>query len=210
MLASAQRCRPPCWLCRRQFCGRALGSEQRPQQLVEPHDMQAKEATGEQHSAPSAVQCRLSSLGAALLALFTPQEHTAHAAAAAAAQQSVCSQRLRVCAAAHAGNGVHTDSRQRRVVVTGMGVVSCLGHDVDTFYDSLLQVRCEPAVASLHYSSPAHLWPARGCGARTLAWSAGIRSCVTACSRTASTLPAHPVEHQGKKVEAARGAWSRL
>lgn len=26
----------------------------------------------------------------------------------------------------------------RRVVVTGMGVVSCLGHDPDTFYDALL------------------------------------------------------------------------
>jgi len=29
-------------------------------------------------------------------------------------------------------------SRKKRVVVTGMGVVSCLGHDVDQFYDKLL------------------------------------------------------------------------
>ena len=28
--------------------------------------------------------------------------------------------------------------KQRRVVVTGMGVVSCLGHDPTTFYDNLL------------------------------------------------------------------------
>lgn len=31
-----------------------------------------------------------------------------------------------------------TSTKQRRVVVTGMGVVSCLGHDPDTFYDNLL------------------------------------------------------------------------
>ena len=29
---------------------------------------------------------------------------------------------------------------ERRVVVTGMGVVSCLGHDPETFYNSLLEV----------------------------------------------------------------------
>jgi hypothetical protein len=130
--------------------------------------MQAKEATGEQHSAPSADQCSLSPLGAALLALFTLQSYTALAVAAAAAHGSVCSQRLRVCATAHAGNGVHTDSRQRRVVVTGMGVVSCLGHDVDTFYDNLLQVRCETS-AFTSLQSCASLWPARGCGSGTLA-----------------------------------------
>ena len=29
----------------------------------------------------------------------------------------------------------------RRVVVTGMGVVSCLGNEVDEFYGNLLAVR---------------------------------------------------------------------
>lgn len=33
------------------------------------------------------------------------------------------------------GSGIKT----RRVVVTGMGIVSCLGHDPDTFYSSLLE-----------------------------------------------------------------------
>ncbi len=32
-----------------------------------------------------------------------------------------------------------TATKQRRVVVTGMGVVSCLGHDPQTFYDNLLE-----------------------------------------------------------------------
>lgn len=30
-------------------------------------------------------------------------------------------------------------TKQRRVVVTGMGVVSPLGHDPDVFYDNLLE-----------------------------------------------------------------------
>src|SRR5690606_28445804 len=30
-------------------------------------------------------------------------------------------------------------SQKTRIVVTGMGVVSCLGHDVDQFYQNLLQ-----------------------------------------------------------------------
>ena len=43
--------------------------------------------------------------------------------------------------AAASSNGTSAaDATQRRVVVTGMGVVSCLGHDIDTFYDNLLQV----------------------------------------------------------------------
>ena len=29
--------------------------------------------------------------------------------------------------------------QERRVVVTGMGVVSCLGHDLDHFYNNLLE-----------------------------------------------------------------------
>jgi 3-oxoacyl-[acyl-carrier-protein] synthase II len=29
-------------------------------------------------------------------------------------------------------------TKPRRVVVTGMGVVSCLGHDPDSFYSNLL------------------------------------------------------------------------
>jgi len=32
-----------------------------------------------------------------------------------------------------------TATKQRRVVVTGMGLVSCLGHDPQTFYDNLLE-----------------------------------------------------------------------
>lgn len=32
-----------------------------------------------------------------------------------------------------------TDVEQRRVVVTGMGVVTPLGHDPDEFYNNLLQ-----------------------------------------------------------------------
>lgn len=32
-----------------------------------------------------------------------------------------------------------TDVKQRRVVVTGMGVVTPLGHDPDEFYNNLLQ-----------------------------------------------------------------------
>lgn len=31
-----------------------------------------------------------------------------------------------------------TATKQRRVVVTGMGLVSCHGHDPDTFYENLL------------------------------------------------------------------------
>ncbi len=30
-------------------------------------------------------------------------------------------------------------SDKKRIVITGMGVVSCLGHEVDTFYDKLLK-----------------------------------------------------------------------
>lgn len=33
---------------------------------------------------------------------------------------------------------------ERRVVVTGMGVVSCLGQDPDEFYNNLLEVQCQP------------------------------------------------------------------
>lgn len=32
-----------------------------------------------------------------------------------------------------------TQGKKRRIVVTGMGLVSCLGHEVDEFYDNLLQ-----------------------------------------------------------------------
>ena len=41
-------------------------------------------------------------------------------------------------AAAAAPSG---EQQQRRVVVTGMGVVTPLGHEVDTFYDNLLEGR---------------------------------------------------------------------
>ena len=43
---------------------------------------------------------------------------------------------MQVTASAHA-NG----KPQKRVVVTGMGVVSCVGQDVETFYSNLLAVR---------------------------------------------------------------------
>lgn len=39
--------------------------------------------------------------------------------------------------------------RERRVVVTGQGIVSCLGHDVDTFYNNLLAVRQSTELFSL-------------------------------------------------------------
>lgn len=37
---------------------------------------------------------------------------------------------------------------ERRVVVTGMGVVSCLGHDPDTFYNNLLEASLPPTIHS--------------------------------------------------------------
>ncbi|KAK9805796.1 hypothetical protein WJX73_000412 [Symbiochloris irregularis] len=45
-----------------------------------------------------------------------------------------CPQRLVILAAGSNGKA----GRDRRVVVTGQGIVSCLGHDVDTFYNNLL------------------------------------------------------------------------
>ncbi len=42
--------------------------------------------------------------------------------------------------------------RQRRVVVTGMGVVSCLGHEVDEFYNNLLQGRS--GISRIEVSDP--------------------------------------------------------
>lgn len=49
---------------------------------------------------------------------------------------------VQVRAVADTGQAASTgpNAAHRRVVVTGMGVVSCLGHDVDTFYDNLLEV----------------------------------------------------------------------
>ena len=41
-------------------------------------------------------------------------------------------------AAAEGSDGASTSGRQRRVVVTGLGVVSCLGDDVPQFYERLL------------------------------------------------------------------------
>lgn len=37
------------------------------------------------------------------------------------------------------GESKKTSTKQRRVVVTGMGIASCLGHEADTFYDNLLE-----------------------------------------------------------------------
>lgn len=48
--------------------------------------------------------------------------------------------RVAVRAAAAGAAGAQRE-QQRRVVVTGMGVVSPLGHDPDTFYDNLLEGR---------------------------------------------------------------------
>ena len=36
------------------------------------------------------------------------------------------------------GSGGDLPHQRRRVVITGMGVTSSLGHDVNTFYDNLL------------------------------------------------------------------------
>lgn len=49
---------------------------------------------------------------------------------------------VQVRAVADTGHAASTgpNAAHRRVVVTGMGVVSCLGHDIDTFYDNLLEV----------------------------------------------------------------------
>ena len=47
-----------------------------------------------------------------------------------------------VCQASSNGK---VPAKPRRVVVTGMGVVSSLGHDPDEFYSNLLQVGAWPA-----------------------------------------------------------------
>ena len=49
---------------------------------------------------------------------------------------------VQVRAVADTGHAASTgpNAAHRRVVVTGMGVVSCLGHDIDTFYNNLLEV----------------------------------------------------------------------
>lgn len=43
--------------------------------------------------------------------------------------------------AADSGGGGNLPGERRRVVVTGMGVTSSLGHEVGTFYDNLLAGR---------------------------------------------------------------------
>ena len=48
-------------------------------------------------------------------------------------------QRTVITASAGAsGRGGNLPHERRRVVITGMGVTSSLGHDVGTFYDNLL------------------------------------------------------------------------
>ncbi len=50
-----------------------------------------------------------------------------------------------MCARAHAIAGAHSNGDpSRRVVVTGMGLTTCLGHEVDTFYNNLLEVGAGP------------------------------------------------------------------
>ena len=49
-------------------------------------------------------------------------------------------------------NGKH-NAPERRVVVTGMGVVSSLGHEVEEFYDKLLQVLGVSVIAVGLYST---------------------------------------------------------
>ena len=75
-----------------------------------------------------------------------------------------------VCQAASNGK---VPGKPRRVVVTGMGVVSTLGHDPDEFYSNLLQVRhvsgrqpCASKLRSAHHSQ-------RG--------GQGLRSCTCSC-----------------------------
>mmetsp|Transcript_7932 Transcript_7932/g.23402 ORF Transcript_7932/g.23402 Transcript_7932/m.23402 type:complete len:485 (+) Transcript_7932:240-1694(+) len=46
--------------------------------------------------------------------------------------------RLQVMAATAAGGGSNARGQRRRVVITGLGVTSSVGNEVDTFYDSLL------------------------------------------------------------------------
>jgi len=48
-----------------------------------------------------------------------------------------CKHRLHVSAAAAAATN-NSDAPPRRIVVTGQGVVSCLGHEIDDFYNNLL------------------------------------------------------------------------
>lgn len=69
---------------------------------------------------------------------------TASAAASVRERRSVVwrdlqGRRLRVQAAAQAA--AHEVEQKRRVVVTGLGVVSALGLEVDTFYNALLDGR---------------------------------------------------------------------
>ena len=57
-------------------------------------------------------------------------------------------------------NGKHTP-KPRRVVVTGMGVVSTLGHDADEFYDNLLQVLLREQRCQIPAAKPPQkfVWP---------------------------------------------------
>lgn len=57
-----------------------------------------------------------------------------------------------VAAAAAPVSGPGADP-SKRVVVTGMGVVSCLGNEVDEFYNNLLAVRREEEEKFLFYSA---------------------------------------------------------
>lgn len=75
------------------------------------------------------------------------------------------------------------DAPKKRVVITGMGVVSCLGHEHDEFYNALLagksgismiEVRPRPRThACMHH---AHA-PAAGCGAGCLIMHAAMDWC---------------------------------
>ena len=68
-----------------------------------------------------------------------------HCSASGAAEQGERLRSVQLRCSIHNG-----DIRQgeRRVVVTGMGVVSCLGHEVDEFYNNLLEVGIAAAFCS--------------------------------------------------------------
>ena len=58
--------------------------------------------------------------------------------------------------------GGHANA-ERRVVVTGMGVVSCLGHDPDEFYNNLLEASLPPTIHSKHLDDYEYHSAARCC-----------------------------------------------
>jgi 3-oxoacyl-[acyl-carrier-protein] synthase II len=63
---------------------------------------------------------------------------------------------------------METPTSSRRVVVTGLGVVTAIGHDVDAFWASLLAGRC--GIKRVTQFDPGEF--ASQIGAEVLAWDA--------------------------------------